>query len=276
MREVNEKFQLVPPYIHQRNSAEQAIRTFKEHFISGLSSTHKDFLLHLWCRLIPHAILTLNLLRQSCMNPKLSRYAQLHGKFKYNATPLAPPGTQVIIHEKPTVRGAWAPHGVKGWYLSPSMNHYCHHHIYVTKTKGERDSYCVDFFLHNTPLPYKSSAENAIIASRELPYALQNPSPQAPFSNIGKSQLVAIETLSKIFAKAANEGKSTKDPPHKQAYYTAASIPQTPHPGQNEYIPTPQPNVIEDEKGVRTENCQHKIHRSPSGPQTIPSEIPSP
>ena len=43
MREVKEKFQLVPPYIHQRNSAERAIRTFKEHFIAGLSSTHKDF-----------------------------------------------------------------------------------------------------------------------------------------------------------------------------------------------------------------------------------------
>ena len=62
MREVNKKIQLVPPHIHWRNSAERAIRTFKEYFIAGLSSTHKDFLLHLWCRLIPHAILTLNCL----------------------------------------------------------------------------------------------------------------------------------------------------------------------------------------------------------------------
>ena len=91
MREVNEQFQLVPPHIHRRNSEEQAIRTFKEHFIAGLSSTHKDFPLHLWCRLIPHAILTLNLLQQSRMNPKISGYAQLHGEFNYNATPLPPP-----------------------------------------------------------------------------------------------------------------------------------------------------------------------------------------
>ena len=62
MREVNEKFQLVPPHIHRRNSAERAIRTFKEHFIAGLSSTHKDFPIHLWCQLIPHANLTLNFL----------------------------------------------------------------------------------------------------------------------------------------------------------------------------------------------------------------------
>ena len=136
MREMNEQFRLVPPYIYWRNSAKRAIRTFKEHFIARLSINHKDLPLHLWCRLIPHAILTFNLLRQSCMNPKLSGYAQLHREFNYNATPLAPPGTQVIIHGKPTVRGTWAPHGVKGWYMGTSMNHYCCHHIYVTKTRG--------------------------------------------------------------------------------------------------------------------------------------------
>ena len=174
MREVNEKIQLVPPHIHRRNSAERAIMTFKEHLIVVLSSTHKDFPLHLWCQLIPHAILTLNLLQQSCMNAKISGYAQLHGELNYNATPLAPPSTQVIIHLKPTVRGMWAYHGVKGCYLGPSMNHYCCHHVYVTKTRRERDSYFVDFFLHNTPLPYKYSAENAIIAVQELAYILDS------------------------------------------------------------------------------------------------------
>ena len=166
MREVNKQFQLVPPHIHRRNSGEQEIITFKEHFIAGLSSNHKDFPLHLWYRLIPHAILTLNLLQQSCINPKLSGYAQLRGEFNHNTTPLAPPVTQVIIHEKLTVRGTWAPHGVKGSYLGPSMNYYRCHHVYVTKTRGERDSDCVDFFPHNTPLPYKYSADNAIIAAR--------------------------------------------------------------------------------------------------------------
>jgi hypothetical protein len=28
-------FQLVPPYIHRRNSAERAIRSFKDHLIAG-------------------------------------------------------------------------------------------------------------------------------------------------------------------------------------------------------------------------------------------------
>ena len=49
MTEVNDTFQLVPPHIHHINSTEQAIRTFREHVIAGLASTHKDFPLNLWC-----------------------------------------------------------------------------------------------------------------------------------------------------------------------------------------------------------------------------------
>ena len=158
MREVNENFQLVPPHIYLRNSAERAIWNFKEHFIAGLSSTHKDFPLHLWFRLLLHVILTLNLIRQSCMNPKLSGYAQLHGEFNYNTTPLAPPSIQVIIHKKPNVRVTWESHVVKGWYIGTSMNHYQCHHVYVTKTRGEQDSDCVGFSPYNNPLLYNSSS----------------------------------------------------------------------------------------------------------------------
>ena len=113
MRKVNETFQLVPLYIHRINLAKRAIWDFKEHFVSGLANTHKNFLLHLWCRLLPHTSITLKLLLQLCMNPKISGYDQLHGEFSYNSTPVAPPGTQVIFHEKSTVRGTWASHVVK-------------------------------------------------------------------------------------------------------------------------------------------------------------------
>ena len=90
--------------------------------------------------------------------------------------------------------------------------------------RGEWDSDCVDFPPHNTPLPYKSSAKNTIIAARELSYSLKNPSPQAQFSNIRNSQLVAIEQLSNIFTKADDNRKTTADPPHQQAEQTATSI----------------------------------------------------
>jgi hypothetical protein len=73
------QFQLVRPYIHRQNAAERAIQTFKNHFVTMLCSTDKKFPMHLWDRLIPHAMITLNLLRQSRLNPKLSAHAQLNG-----------------------------------------------------------------------------------------------------------------------------------------------------------------------------------------------------
>ena len=104
MEEENENFQLVPPHLHRRNSAKREIQTFKNHFIARIVSTHKDSPLHLWCRILPQAIFTLNLLRTSRIKPTLSAHAQLHGQFDFNATPFAPPGKKVIVHQKPKTR----------------------------------------------------------------------------------------------------------------------------------------------------------------------------
>ena len=108
------EFQLVPPGVHQHNAAERAICTFKNHCIAGLCSVDKNFPLHLWDRLLPQAILTLNLLRGSPINPKLLAHSQLFGAFDYNKTPLAPPGICVLVHEKLSPHTAWAPYGADG------------------------------------------------------------------------------------------------------------------------------------------------------------------
>jgi hypothetical protein len=121
------QYQLVPPHIHRRNAAERAIRTFKNHFIAGLCSTHPDFPLRLWDSLLPQAEITLNLLRASRTNPSISAYQALFGTFDHNRHPLRPPGTKVIVHEKPHQRGSWDPHGKLGWYVGPALEHYrCH------------------------------------------------------------------------------------------------------------------------------------------------------
>ena len=65
----NVDFQLTPAGIHRRNKAERAIQTFKSHFISGLCTVDPKFPLNLWDKLLPQAILTLNLLRPSNINP---------------------------------------------------------------------------------------------------------------------------------------------------------------------------------------------------------------
>ena len=84
--------QLVPPYDHRTNPAEHCIDVFKTHFLAGLALLPPECPKHLWCRLTPHAFLTLNLLRTSNQNPRLSAWADLEGSYVFDAHPLAPPG----------------------------------------------------------------------------------------------------------------------------------------------------------------------------------------
>jgi hypothetical protein len=86
------EYQLVPPHCHRRNAAERVIRTFKEHFVAGLSSVDPTFPLHLWDRLLPQAEIILNLLRTSRLHPQLSAAAHFHGLVDYNKTAFAAPG----------------------------------------------------------------------------------------------------------------------------------------------------------------------------------------
>ena len=62
--------QFFPQGCHPRNSAERAIHTFVNHFVAGLSSCVNNFPLNLWDKLLPQAILPLNLMRTSRKEPK--------------------------------------------------------------------------------------------------------------------------------------------------------------------------------------------------------------
>jgi hypothetical protein len=91
--------QLVPPDTHWQNLAERAIRTFKSHILAILAGVNPSFPMTLWDRLVPQAVLTLNLLRQAKTDPKMSAYEFVHGKMDYNKMPLAPLGCTVHMHE---------------------------------------------------------------------------------------------------------------------------------------------------------------------------------
>jgi hypothetical protein len=150
-------FQRVPPHSHRRNAAERAIQTWKNHFCSGLATCDPKFPLSEWDLLMPQADLTLNLLRSSRRQPKLSAYDCLNGVFDFNRSPLAPPGTRVVVHITPEQRHNMAPHGVDGWYVGPSPEHYRCHKCYIPSTFGIRDALTVDWFPHTVPFPKVST-----------------------------------------------------------------------------------------------------------------------
>ena len=72
IRKADINFQLVPSHIHRTNKAERAIHTYKNHLKAGLASVNPNFPVKEWDILLEQTELTLNLLRKSRINPKLS------------------------------------------------------------------------------------------------------------------------------------------------------------------------------------------------------------
>ena len=134
----NIQYQLAPPHEHRSNAAERAIRTAKNHLAAGWWSTDPNFPMHLWDKTIPQAELTLNLLRHSRLNPKLSAWEQLHGRFDFNRTPIAPPGIRVKAHARPSQRQTWAPHTFDAWYIGPALEHYRCYTVWATQLRQVR------------------------------------------------------------------------------------------------------------------------------------------
>jgi hypothetical protein len=195
-------FQLVPPYIHRLNLAERAIRSFKDHLIAGLCSTYKSCPMHLWGILLPQAVMTLNMLRTSRINPKLSAATHIFGQYDFNRAPMAPQGTRIIAHETPSGRRTWAPHGQDGWYIGPALEHYRCYTVYITKTRTNKIVETVDFFPEKIILPFPSSHDLATQAAADLTYALLHPQPVGPFSQVGNYQTIALKRLASIFETA--------------------------------------------------------------------------
>jgi hypothetical protein len=95
----------------------------------------------------------------------MSAYAQLNGNFDFNRTPLAPPGTRIIAHEKLDQRASWYPHGLDSYYLGPAFDHYRCYQVHITKTKGTRIVDTVDSPPAKLEMPRTSSKDLASIAA---------------------------------------------------------------------------------------------------------------
>ena len=175
LKKENISFQLVPPHCHRANLAERAIQTFKSHFKAGLASVNPDFPLAEWDRLIPQAVITLNLLRSARINPNLSAYAYVFGQFDYNKTPLAPPGTRVVAHDTPGKRATWALNGESGWTVGPAPDHYRCISCYFPRTRTVRQCDTVTYFPTIIPFPKVGLSDFLRQAAKDIVTILTHP-----------------------------------------------------------------------------------------------------
>jgi hypothetical protein len=123
---------------------------------------------------MPQADITLNLLRSSRRQPNLSAYACLNGNFDFNRSPLASPGTRVVVHITPAQRPNRGPHSVDGWYVGSSPEHYRCHKCYIPSTFGVRDALTIDWFPHNVPFPRVTTDEYLRQTAHDMLKLIQN------------------------------------------------------------------------------------------------------
>jgi len=151
---------LVEPHNHHVNAAERAIQTFKDHFISPLTTTNSKFPLQLWDKLTSHVKTTLNLMRASQSNHSVLTYEAIWGPYDWNRFPLAPPGCKAVIYESPAARGLWGSRGTDAWYLGPSLDHYRCNHYFVPETRAYHISGLAELFPQHCQVAFMSTNDH--------------------------------------------------------------------------------------------------------------------
>ena len=118
--------------------------------------------------------MTLNMLRRSRINPKLSAYTQMFGIHDYNRAPLAPLGTKSFVHERSVQRRTFADHGKIGYTIGPSIDHYRHLNFYIPETRATRVTDTYVFLPTKFELPATAMADRTTMALEELTAALND------------------------------------------------------------------------------------------------------
>ena len=146
--------------------AEKAVQTYKATFKSVIASLPKNFPIAYWCHLLPQTDLSVNIVRPNRQNPLLSAWAAMEGEFHFDATPIAPPGSEMLMHQKPARRNIFGLNVKKAWYLGPCLNHYRTFRGILPSTGGERLSDTVRFQPHAIGIPEITSTDRIIEAAR--------------------------------------------------------------------------------------------------------------
>ncbi len=197
IKENSMDYKLIPPGQHRRNQAEQVFQTFKAHFISILASVDDKFPLLLWCRLLKPTELTLNLLHQSRVAPKILAFVHVYGTHNYMQKPFAWISCAIQMHVKPINCLSWDTRLEPSFNLGTSMEHHQCFRVYVMRTSATRISNTVVFKHQYMTSPTFSPESHVVVAAQQLVMALQGNIPA------GNKMAEALTKVSKLFTQIA-------------------------------------------------------------------------
>ena len=92
----------------------------------------------------------------------------MEGKLHFDATPIALPGSEMLMHQKPARRSSFGFNAKKAWYLGPCFNHYRIFRGILPSTGGERLSDTVKFQHQAIGIPEIMPADRIIEAAKQI------------------------------------------------------------------------------------------------------------
>ena len=199
-------YQLVPTDVHRRNVSERATRTFKAHFLEILVGVDPNFPKFMWDNLLVQTEITINLIRQATLNPRMSAWEYYNVAFDYTATPLGPIGCKIMINNTSNKIKSWDKRGWEGFSVGPDIQRYQRIQAIDSKTKALIITDTAEYFHKYLTQPHITAEDRMAHAIQFLTAALKD----VPAS-ICDSQLASIEALREIFTN----GKKIKSIPHK-------------------------------------------------------------
>ena len=236
----------------------------KNHLIAGLCTCDSRFLAAYLDKNFPQAIITLNLLRSARLNSSLSTHAEIFGNFNFNETPLAPPGTKVVVHHnKITTSGI---HSLDGWYVGPSMNHYRCYTCVIPSTGGKMYADTVDFFPENVSFPTVTSEQYLHEATTDILIILQSPEKSIPSLTYGSPITNTYIQVAQILKRATSQPVSH---PTSTKSSTPGSFPRVP---KATHAPLPRVSLQDTEPLPRVLNLKPTSNKQPS-PTSEPTLI---
>jgi len=111
-------------------------------------------------------------MRESVTNSAISAWEELCGPLDINATPIAPVGTKVMVHDTPETRGSWQAHGQVGFYVGRALNHYRCYTVWMSATRAKRISDCLSWHPIKLHMPGSSPIEELTAAITDIERAL--------------------------------------------------------------------------------------------------------
>ena len=107
-----------------RAHRERAVLTLKSCFKSTITSLPPGFPFAYWCRLLEQVYLTGNIVRPFLQNPKLSTWVGMEGEYHFDSTPIAPPGSAMLMQIKPADLTTFGLNAKMAWCMGPCFKHF--------------------------------------------------------------------------------------------------------------------------------------------------------